>query len=115
MSSSLAIRFAAEALRSIAFGSISASYMGIGTALANPARQLFLQNLTDATLMFSFDGVNDHFPLPASGFLLLDLTANKTIQQGWFLAEGQRLYVKELGTPTTGSVYFSVFYGTEGY
>jgi len=109
---SLSIRFVPEALRSIAFGSIGAAYMGVGTAFDNPVRILFIQNLTDAGLTFSFDGVNDHFVLPDNGFLLLDVSANKTNERGFFVAEGQRIYVKELGTPTTGSVYLSAFYGT---
>ncbi len=102
-----------EPVRTLAFGSISGTYMGVGTPISNAARQFFIQNLTDETLMFSFDGVNDHFPLPSEGFLLNDVTSNKTSLQGFYLAEGTRLYVRELGAaPTTGAVYFTVFYGT---
>lgn len=107
-----AIRFRADTVRSLAFGSIGAAYMGVGTALTQPIRQFFIQNLTDGTLMFSFDGINDHFPLPRNGFYVSDITANASTPGGWFLAEGDRLYVKEVDTPTTGSVYFSAFYGT---
>ena len=110
---SQAVRLQFEPVRSLAYGSIGAGYMGVGTSLANPARQIFVQNLTDVTLMFSFDGVNDHFPLPSSGFLLLDITTNKTQSQGFYIAEGDRLYVKEVGTPTLGAVYFSVMYGSD--
>jgi len=110
---SLAIRLQFEPVRSLAFGSIGAGYTGVGTVISNPARQFFIQNLTDVTLMFSFDGINDHFPLPASGFFLDDITSNKTQQGGFYLAEGTRLYVKEIGTPTSGSVYFSVMYGSD--
>ena len=102
-----------EPVRTLAFGSISGTYMGVGTAIGNPLRQFFIQNLTDKTLMFSFDGINDHFPLPASGFLLDDVTSNKTTTSGFYLAEGSRLYVKDLGVPTTlGAVYFSSFYAS---
>ena len=107
-----AIRFRAETVRTLAAGSIGAAYMGVGVALTQPIRQFFIQNLTDGTLMFSFDGVNDHFPLPRNGFYVSDITANASTTGGWFLAEGDRLYVKEVDTPTTGSVYFSAFYGT---
>lgn len=110
---SLGIRLRFEPVRSLAFGSIGAAYMGIGTALDHPARQIFIQNLTDETLMFSFNGVDDHFPLPSNGFFLDDITSNKTQNTGFFLAEGERLYVKEVGTPTSGSVYFTVIYGSE--
>ncbi len=109
---SLAIRILAEPVRSLAFGSISGTYAGIGTGFANPVRIIFVQNLTDVTLMFSLDGINDNFPLPSNSFLLLDVTANKTIDMGAFLAQGTRVYVKTIGSPTMGSVYVSVFYGT---
>jgi mannitol-specific phosphotransferase system IIBC component len=108
---SLAIKMKLEPLRSLAFGSIGAAYVGVGSVLSNPARILFIQNLTDAQLLFSLDGIDDHFPLPASGFILLDVSSNKTLGEGLFLAENSRLYVKEDGTPTSGSVYFTVFYG----
>lgn len=109
----LAIRLAFEPVRSIDFGSISGTYMAIGTALSNPARQFLIQNLTDATLLFSLDGVNDHFALPANGFLLDDVTSNKTNSQGFYIAEGTRFYVKEVGTPSSGSVYLSIMYGID--
>lgn len=109
------IRLQIEPVRTLAFGSISGTYMGVGTAISNPARIFWINNLTNADLMCSIDGVNDHFPLPADSFLILDATSNKTFSPGFYLAEGTRLYVKELGdstTPTQGSVYFTVFYGS---
>jgi len=109
---SLAIRFRFDEQRSLAFGSIAAGYMGVGSSLNKPARQIFVQNLTDVLLQFSFDGVTDHFPLPSNGFLVLDIAANKTQSNGFFLAEGERLYVKQVGAPSSGSVYFSIMYGS---
>lgn len=109
--STLAVRLLAEPVRSLAEASISGTYAGVGTSISYPCRIMFVQNLTDATLMFSLDGVNDHFPLPANGFLVLDISTNQSHAQGFFLSQGQRLYVKTVGTPSTGSVYFSSFYG----
>ena len=108
---SLAIRLMPEPVRSLAFGSIGAAYMGIGTTFTEPVRIIMIQNLTDTALMFSFDGIYDHVPLPREGFILLDVTANKTTDHGFFIAEGTRIYVKEIVTPTTGSVYVTTFYG----
>jgi len=102
-----------EPVRSLPFGSIGTAYTGIGGSMNKPIRIFFLQNLTDVNLFFSFNGIDDHFPLPANGFILLDITSNKTISQGFFLAEGQRIYVKQIGVPTTGSVYLTTFYGDE--
>jgi len=112
---SQAIRFAPETVRSLAFGSIGAGYTAIGTALENPIRIFLLQNLTDKTLMFSFDGINDHVPLSLGGYLLIDVTANKSMSQGFYIAEGDQIYVKQVGAPTTGAVYISAFYGDTGY
>lgn len=109
----VAIRLRAEPVRSIAFGSIGVAYMGVGSAIDHPASQIFIQNLTNETLMFSLDGVNDHFPLPASGFFLNDIVSNRSVGNGLFLAQGDRLYVKQIVAPTGGSVYFTVFYASE--
>ncbi len=112
---SLSVRQRIDPQRTLAAGSIVAGYTGVGTALTHPARVIFIQNLTDALVQFSFDGVNDHFPLPANGYIIEDITANKTSNGGaFFMAEGDRLYVKRIGTPTTGTVYFTVFYGQPG-
>ena len=109
---SLSIRLLPETARTLAFGSIGAGYMGVGTAFENPVRLLLVQNLTDESLMFSFDGVEDHLPLPRDGYILIDVTANKSIEAGMFFAEGTRIYVKQIGVPTSGAVYVTTFYGS---
>ena len=109
----LSIKLLPEAVRSLAFGSISGTYAGVGNPLSNPSRILLIQNYTDALLMFSFDGISDHIPVAPNGFVLLDITANKTVSQGFYIAEGTRMYVKEIDTPTSGSVYVSSFYGID--
>jgi hypothetical protein len=109
----LAVRVRAEPVRTIAAASIGAAYMGVGTAIDHPARAILIQNLTDAALMFSLNGVDDNFPLPSNGLFIFDISSNMSISQGFFLAQHDRLYVKEIGVPTTGNVYFTVFYGSE--
>jgi len=108
---SLDIRLVPETLRSLAFGSIGAGYMGIGTALTEPSRILVIQNLTDAALLFSFDGVNDHLVLNTDVSIVLDVTTNKSVDHGFYIAAGTRIYVKQSGVPTSGSVYVSSFHG----
>lgn len=107
---SLAIRLYPEPLRTIAAGAIGVGYTAIGTAFDFPSRIFFIQNQTNALLLFSFDGVTDHFALPSQGFLLLDVTANKTVDVGCFILCAT-VYVKQSAVPTTGSVYLSTFYG----
>ena len=104
------LKLRTEACRSTAFGSIGAGYSLVGSLITNPAQIVFIQNLTDALLWFSFDGVIDHFPLAAGGFLLVDVTTNKDNVQGYFLQALTGLYVKQLAVPSAGAVYFTTFY-----
>jgi hypothetical protein len=110
--STLSIRMVAEPLRTLAQASISGAYMGIGTPLEFPSRLLFVQNLTDATLVFSLDGIEDHFILPSMSNFVFDVTTNTPQTLGCYISVGTRIYVKELGLPSTGSVYVSSFYGS---
>ena len=109
-SPNLAVRLYPEPLRTLAFGSISGTYAGIGSALFNPSRILYIVNTTDVLLTFSFDGITDHFVIPASSYILIDVTSNMTLTGGALnIAQGERIYVK--GSPTLGSVYLSTFFG----
>lgn len=114
MIANLAVRLYPEAIRTLAFGLISGTYAAIGGASAaflNPSRILYIVNVTDVLLTFSFDGVNDHFVIPSQSYLLLDVTSNMTLTGGSFtIAQGQKIYVK--GAPTLGTVYLSTFYGS---
>lgn len=112
---SLAIRLLPEPLRSSAFGAVGAPYSAVGTAFAHPISIILIQNATDAGALFSLNGVDDHFFIPGGGFVLLDLTTNKTVSTGAFIGQGTIVYVKRAaGAPTTGSVYVSVLYGAVG-
>jgi hypothetical protein len=113
---SLAIRLVPDILRSVAFGSLNAVYIGIGTAMTKPIRMFVIQNFTNVNVMISFDGTNDHLPIASGSYLILDITANKTIEQGFFMAQRQRLYAKLLNPtdiPASGSLYLTTFYGAE--
>ena len=100
---SLAVRLYAEPLRTLAFGSISNVYAGLGTALANPCRQFIIVNTTDVILFFSLDGITDHFVVPSNGQFVSDVASNATQPAGGiYLAQGDRLYVS--GLPSLGSV-----------
>lgn len=107
------IRLVPEPVRTLGFAAIDVGYVGIGTTITNPVRILRIQNLTDAVLWFSYDGVNDHEVLSSNSFLLLDITANKSREQGYYLAEGTRVYVRQYGIPTMGDVHVTVYYGAE--
>lgn len=113
MSANLAVRLWPETLRTLAHGSISGTYAGIGTAISNPTRIYLIQNFTDVQMFFSWDGINDHMTLSSGGFILLDVTMNRSNVGGSLnIAEGTRVYVRNgTDSPTLGGVYLSVFYG----
>ena len=115
-----AIRFYPETIRTRAFGSISGTYAPIGAATASssnnsyallhPARQFLLQNFTDVTLTYSWDGVNDHLQLPSMQSLIDDVTTNHTSTGGAFaMPQGQIIYVK--GAPSLGQTNLTAFFG----
>jgi len=107
----LEIRLAIEPLRSIAGGSITAGYIGIGTSFAHPIRIFEMWNLTDAVVLLSDDGINDKWVLPSGGYRIVDVCTNRTVSQQFYLPEGTRIYVKQLGIPVAGSVYITAYYG----
>ncbi len=111
------MRMHAQALRSLAAGSVGAGWSAIGTPFTSQIRILQIWNLTDALLTFSFTGPIDnveHFVLPAQGFVLFDLTANKSSNDpGFYLADGTQLYAKQNGVPTTGSIYVTALYAAK--
>lgn len=94
-----------EAQRTLAHGSFDTTYVAVGTALPDYTRALILYNGTDAVVQFSLDnGTTDFLPLPVGEVLYLDL-----FQLGIHtLASSHRVAVKDIGTPSSGSVYVGV-------
>jgi len=111
--STLAIKLYPEALRSIAFGSVSGTYAKLGTALSNPSRQYYLVNGLNVMITLSWDGSTDHFVVPAGSYILLDVTSNASLPGGVLsIAQGTQTWVKQTsGAAGSGSVYLSSFYG----
>jgi len=106
-----------ETLRSIAEASLNTTtYTAIGAALVNPARLLHITNTTDVNVFISFDGTNAHAIVITSGFVLYDLTANKSLSSvgGLYIPANTTIYAKLAASATTGSVYVGVMYGFTG-
>lgn len=109
---SLAIRMLPETLRTLAYTGITGAYATVGTPFAHPISIFLFQNQTDQLSFVSLDGVNDHFAVPSAGFILFDLTTNKTLSQGIFFSEGTQVYVRAPGSlPSLNGVSLSVLYG----
>ncbi len=100
----------AEALRSLAFGSISGTYANVGTVTAHPWRIFFISNTTDADVIVSLNGgVTDHFVVPTKQSLSMDVSANG-LANNEYLPQGTQFAVKQVAAPTLGSVYVSGVY-----
>jgi len=111
MATASGIQLRADPQRSIAFGSIGSSYSAIGTQLDQPMRIVYIVNGTDALLQFSFTGNTDHFVIPAQSYILFDVSSDQALTQGFYISKGTTVYVKRIGTPSSGTVYLSAFYG----
>lgn len=109
------LRIYPEPLRSVSYLLMSTSYVNISTPIPNAARIIMFQNTTNNEVLISWDGTTDHQFIPSNGFVLLDVTTNKSSsQQGWFVGALTQFHAKfTAGSPaaTTGSVYVTTFYG----
>ncbi len=114
MSSSNAQIARFETLRSLAFGSISGTYAAIGSAFLNASRSLDIENLSDVTMTFSMDGVNDHFVIPAQAGKILDFSSNRGANANLLVVPANTVvYVKQTsGAASMGSVYVTNIYAS---
>lgn len=103
-----------DTLRSLASGSISASYAAVGSALTNNARIICITNLTQGIMLFSTDNsiAEGQIIVPAGSFKLIDITANLVPghDDNFCMAKGTQFYVKQSTAPTSGSVYIEAVY-----
>lgn len=101
-----------DALRSTAFGSITGSYVAVGSAFAYQARIICFTNTTNEDMFFSMDGSTDQLIVPAGSFKLFDVTMNhRPVNMDDFcFAIGTQWYVKYSAAPNAGAVYIEVVY-----
>ena len=102
-----------EAVRGIGSGGIGSDYTAVGPITTRPNCTAVFQNLTDQPIMLSFDGVVDHIPFNAGSAFTYDITTNKAVPDGLFISVGTQFYVKQIGVPTTGNFYISLFYARD--
>lgn len=103
---------ALEILRTVAFGAISNTYALIGTSFSNPARMIMIDNLTDADMYISDDGINDKFILASRSGRVFDWGSNRVAKcEQLEQKAGTRLYVRAISTlPLSGNVGLTVVY-----
>lgn len=98
-----------DPIRTVAFGAITGAFGAMGVAIASPVRIIALKNFTDQILEYSDDGVNAKVILLPSSAEVMDITANKVRDDGFFLGEGSIIYVRHVGiAPTTGNAHTEI-------
>ena len=105
-----------ETLRTLAFGSIAnLTYTAVGASFANPIRILKISNTTDIDVFISFDGVTNIDVVVANGFVLYDLSTNKSNQVGVLeIPSGSKIYViRGAVAATIGNIYVTTIYASQ--
>jgi len=105
------IRALFEPIRSVAFGGISGTYAAVGTPLAFPAHAFRIINNTDGDMFFSLDGVDNHLFVPASSFVLYDISANHDFGASFYISAQTQFYVKQSTAASKNAVYIETIYG----
>jgi hypothetical protein len=115
-----AIRAKFEEVKILAFDAMDDTYDPVVNSSDDPApflhpiRLLVIQNETDVTLVYSFDGITDHLYLPTYGQIVFDFTTNSmSSASGLYIAQGTQVYVRYLvGDPAlAGYTTVSAVYG----
>lgn len=111
MSLAQQIRMTSIPVQVVDFGDISSSFTAFGDAMPAPIRILKIQNTTDADIYISFDGFISNDVVVAGSGMVLDITTNKSIDQGMYLPQETVFYLAYTGgAPTSGAVYLSAYY-----
>lgn len=106
------IRLNYEPLKEKDATTLTANYLAVGTSLTHPVRMVRIQNTGDKDVRISFDGINDFTYMSAGTSLLLDITANQTREEGFYLPKGITVYAKHNGVvPTSGDIFITTIYG----
>jgi hypothetical protein len=101
-------RIAFETLRTLDSSTLVGSYAAIGAPLAHPSYILKIVNNSTVLVTISINGTTDIDVLPASSFVLYDLS--KVGGQGEIpaIAQGTQFYAK--GSAGTGNIYLVTQY-----
>jgi hypothetical protein len=101
-----------DVLRTLAFGSLAATFTPVGAPFSFQARIICFTNTTNEDVIFSMDGVTDQLIVPAGSFKLFDITMNhRPVNMDDFcFAIGTQWYVRYTAAPSSGAVYIEVVY-----
>lgn len=95
-----------EAIRETAFGSVTSSFVALGSALGHDAFRITLVNDTDANVYVSTDGSTNMKKLPPKSDRIYDDKTNDMYRK-----KNTQFYIKDDGTGATeGAVWLEVEY-----
>lgn len=100
-----------DALRSLAFGSISGTYAALGTPFAHPMRVVRFINNTNGDIFVSFDGTTNNLFVPAGSFVLYDIASDDDPTDQFRIVKGTQIYIKQSSAPSSGTFYLECIYG----
>lgn len=104
-------RLAFEELRSRLATSFDGTYQTLGVPTVYPSRLLKFTNTSASDVFISFDGATDHELVPASSYMVIDISSNRVWDCEFSLAAQTQVYIRStLGV--SGSIYLSVYYAT---
>lgn len=81
---------------------VTASYTLVGSVFGEGVVTLIIVSTLDQDVQVSLDGIVDFMPVVAGATIIIDVKANQIALSGY-----RGVYVKEIGDPTTGSLYVS--------
>lgn len=104
-----------EALRTVAFGSVGASYAALGSALSNESVVIYIRSTLNKDAYISFDGSTDHIYVGSGDLVVYDLGANRYADARLVVPKGTQIYQKRGpgGASSSGSLFVSVVYGSK--
>jgi hypothetical protein len=99
---------------SVAFGSITGSYVAFGAPMPGHARIIRFCNSTNTDFLISADGVTDHIRVAANSFILFDFSTNRVQDDGLFVQKGDQFYIKYVSAPGSGAAWIEVITASGG-
>lgn len=95
-----------EAIRETAFGSVTSSYVALGSALLHDAFRITLVNDTDTNVYVSLDGSTDNKKIPTKSDRIYDDKTNDMYRK-----KDTQFYIKDDGSAATeDAVWLEVEY-----
>ena len=92
-----------EALREVAFGDITASYVALGDPFVHDSFIDSFINETNSNVYISFDGTTDHKKMGSNSGRVTDLKTNDAYREA-----GTQVYIKHDGVAAPSSGWFAV-------